>query len=36
MEIVGALEINGPPTETDMDKIVEFGKILAKKIKESN
>ena len=36
MEIVGALEINGPPTETDIDRIVEFGKILAKKIKESN
>lgn len=34
MEIVGALEINGPPTETDINKIVEYGKILAKKIKE--
>jgi flavorubredoxin len=34
MEIVGALEINGPPTETDINKIVEYGKILARKIKE--
>jgi flavorubredoxin len=34
MEIVGALEINGPPTESDVDKIIEFGKALAKKIKE--
>jgi flavorubredoxin len=34
MEIVGALEINGPPTETDISKIIEFGKTLAKKIKE--
>jgi flavorubredoxin len=36
MELVGALEINGPPTESDIDKIVEFGKALAKKIKEEN
>ena len=34
MEIVGALEINGPPTEGDINKMVEFGKALAKKIKE--
>jgi flavorubredoxin len=34
MEIVGTLEINGPPTESDINKIVEYGKILAKKIKE--
>jgi flavorubredoxin len=36
MEIVGALEINGPPTEADLNKIVEFGTTLARKIKESN
>jgi len=36
MEIVGAMEINGPPTETDTDKIVDLGKTLAKKIKESH
>jgi len=36
MEIVGALEVNGPPTESDIDKIVGFGKTLAKKIKEEN
>ena len=35
MEIVGALEINGPPTEADTDKIIEYGKTLAKKIKEN-
>lgn len=36
MEIVGALEINGPPTETDVNKIIDLGKTLAKKIKETN
>jgi flavorubredoxin len=36
MEIIGALEINGPPTETDVNKIVEYGKILARKIKEQS
>jgi flavorubredoxin len=35
MEIVGAIEINGPPTEEVIGKIVDLGKILAKKIKES-
>jgi flavorubredoxin len=35
MEIVGALEINGPPTESDISKIVEMGKTLAEKIKVS-
>jgi flavorubredoxin len=35
LEIVGAVEINGPPTEADASKIVELGKTLAKKIKES-
>jgi len=34
MEIVGALEINGPPTENDINKISETGKALANKIKE--
>jgi flavorubredoxin len=34
MEIVGAMEINGPPTESDTDKIIEIGKTLAKKIRE--
>jgi flavorubredoxin len=36
MEIVGTLEINGPPTETDINKVVEYGKILARKIKEQD
>jgi len=35
MEIVGTLEINGPPTENDIDKLVELGKTLASKIKEN-
>jgi hypothetical protein len=34
MEIVGALEINGPPTENDINRIIETGKTLANKIKE--
>jgi flavorubredoxin len=34
MEIVGATEINGPPTEKDVEGIVELGKTLARKIRE--
>jgi flavorubredoxin len=34
MEVVGAMEINGPPTDNDINQIVELGKALAKKIKE--
>jgi len=34
IEVVSALEINGPPTEENMRQIVEIGKTLAKKIKE--
>ncbi len=34
IEIVGAIEINGPPTENDIQHIVEIGKTLAKKIRE--
>lgn len=34
MEIVGALEINGPPVDKDVFKIIEIGKTLAAKIKE--
>jgi len=33
IDVVGALEINGPPTEENMRQIVDFGKALAKKIK---
>ena len=36
LEVVGALEINGPPTEEDVKKIVDIGKALAKKIKEES
>jgi flavorubredoxin len=34
MEVVGAIEINGPPTDNDINQVVELGKTLAKKIKE--
>jgi flavorubredoxin len=34
MQIVGAMEINGPPSESDIGKIVDLGKMLAGKIKE--
>lgn len=34
IQIIGALEIKGPPTETDTEKIVEIGRALARKIKE--
>ncbi|MEM3609000.1 MAG: FprA family A-type flavoprotein [Candidatus Bathyarchaeia archaeon] len=34
IEVVGALEINGPPTDKDVTQIIELGKALAKKIKE--
>jgi len=34
LEIVGAMEINGPPSENDIRKITELGTILAGKIKE--
>ncbi|MEM3816099.1 MAG: FprA family A-type flavoprotein, partial [Candidatus Bathyarchaeia archaeon] len=33
IEVVGALEINGPPREEDMEKIAELGRSLAGKIK---
>jgi len=36
MEIVGAIEINGPPTEKDITQIVDLGKTLARKIKEES
>jgi len=36
MELVGAMEINGPPTKNDITKIIEIGKTLAKKIKEES
>jgi len=34
IEVVGAMEINGPPTENDVKQIIELGKTLARKIKE--
>ncbi len=34
MEVVGALEINGPPSADDYEKIAEMGKQLADKIKQ--
>lgn len=33
IEIIGALEVNGPPKEGDISRIVEFGGALAEKIK---
>ncbi|MGC8895442.1 MAG: FprA family A-type flavoprotein [Candidatus Bathyarchaeia archaeon] len=36
LEVVGALEINGPPTEDNVKQIVDIGKALAKKIKEES
>jgi flavorubredoxin len=36
MEVVGALEINGPPTDDNINQIIEIGKTLAEKIKEGN
>jgi flavorubredoxin len=35
MEILGALEINGPPRENAIEQIIELGKTLANKIKAS-
>ncbi len=34
MEIIGAMEVKGPPSERDATKIVEIGKALAGKIKD--
>ena len=34
LEVVGALEINGPPKEKDIEKIIEIGKQLSLKMKE--
>ncbi|MEM1563818.1 MAG: FprA family A-type flavoprotein [Candidatus Bathyarchaeia archaeon] len=34
IEVIGALEVNGPPTNEDIKRIVELGKALAKKILE--
>ena len=35
IEVVGALEINGPPKDKDIEQIIEIAKTLAKRIKES-
>ena len=36
LEILGALEINGPPTQDNINQIIELGKSLAKKVKETS
>jgi flavorubredoxin len=36
LEIVGAMEVHGPPSEEDVQSIVELGKTLANKIKGQN
>jgi flavorubredoxin len=33
VEVVGTLEVNGPPTEENIKQIVEIGKLLAGRIK---
>jgi flavorubredoxin len=35
VEVVDALEINGPPTDEDMKRVVDIGKALAKRIFEA-
>jgi flavorubredoxin len=35
LEVVGALEVNGPPKDKDIEQIIEIAKTLAKRIKES-
>ena len=35
LEVVGALEVNGPPKDKDIEQIIEISKTLAKRIKES-
>ncbi len=34
MEVVGAVDVNGPPTEKDIQQVIDLGRVLAKKIKE--
>ena len=36
LEIVGALEINGPPSEENLKQVVDLGRTLAEKIKEES
>jgi flavorubredoxin len=33
IEVVGTMEVNGPPSENDIKQIIELGKTLARKIK---
>jgi flavorubredoxin len=33
LEVVGAMEVNGPPTESDLEKVRLIGEVLAEKIK---
>lgn len=35
VEIVDTLEVNGPPTEETLKRVVEIGRLLAKKVKET-
>lgn len=34
IDVIGAMEINGPPTEDDIEQIIELGKVLAERINE--
>jgi flavorubredoxin len=33
LDVVGTMEVNGPPTETDLDKVKFIGEDLAEKMK---
>jgi flavorubredoxin len=35
LEVVGSMEVNGPPTENDLEKVKLIGEELAKKIKQN-
>jgi flavorubredoxin len=36
IDVVGALEVQGPPSENDLKRVTELGKVLADKIREVN
>ncbi|UCE43953.1 MAG: FprA family A-type flavoprotein [Candidatus Bathyarchaeota archaeon] len=36
VEVVGAIEVKGPPSESDVEQVIELGKTLARKIKNES
>jgi len=36
IEVVGAMEVNGPPSENEIKQVIELGKTLAKRIREED